>query len=347
MNFPQHDTLLNLMFFLLWSALSTQSYVNGLFRIFLATTTALNEVFVRAGLVFAPGLFAVLQAATPPTAAWFESLSSDIPPHVFGIYVLVLRKDGHRVRIYFGSGTSAYRGIGERLSEHDRRVCVPAKVQEAYDAGFTLVHSALLCHCPIPAAGFVPIYRLLFVALEHVLTHLFCGWYYRQRTHLIGSVCPWSPSQFTYVGLNTHSPMCEPILGDYDLTHEQLEEMAATRDAHNKEYQRQYGRELRANPTEAHKATVKANNAKQREALKPIHANRKANHVFHCATCNYDGRSQGDLNQHNRTARHLRKVKEGGRGPHCELCNLSFKFPSDVKEHEKTRAHQLLASMTT
>ena len=46
--------------------------------------------------------------------------------HVWGICVLVLRRNGHEPLIYIGSGTATTRGVRARLDGYDRRVLLPS-----------------------------------------------------------------------------------------------------------------------------------------------------------------------------------------------------------------------------
>lgn len=62
-----------------------------------------------------------------------------------------------------------------------------------------------------------------------------------------------------------------------DLSPEQLAEIAASIKEDKKKNDAEYGRNLRANPTEAHIETTRRNNANQRRALKPIHVATIAN----------------------------------------------------------------------
>ena len=84
----------------------------------------------------------------------------------------MLEKNGCRPRIYIGSGTSASRGITARLKQYDDGFLISTWVQEALDNGFIIVHKGLLCWCPIPTAAFVPIYRLLFIAMEATFSYV-------------------------------------------------------------------------------------------------------------------------------------------------------------------------------
>ena len=78
-------------------------------------------------------------------------------------------------------------------------------------------------------------------------------------------------------GLCSHSPLRDDVVGDLDLSPEQLAEIAAIIKENKKKNDAEYGRMLRANPTEAHLETTRRNNTNQRRALKPIHAATIAN----------------------------------------------------------------------
>ncbi len=70
-------------------------------------------------------LFEVMESETPPSTNWFESLPSTILLHVWGVYVVVLRRNGHKPLLYIGSGTATRRGVRARLNQYDNDVMLP------------------------------------------------------------------------------------------------------------------------------------------------------------------------------------------------------------------------------
>lgn len=52
----------------------------------------------------------------------------------------------------------------------------------------------------------------------------------------IGSYCPWPREEFSYRGLCTHNPLIESPVGDFDLSPEQMEVVAAEVKARRKAY---------------------------------------------------------------------------------------------------------------
>jgi hypothetical protein len=177
--------------------------------------------------VFAPGLLEVLQSSTPPTTAFFKSLPTDYKK-VWRIYLLILEKQDSRTKIYISSGTSTTSDVSAHLSQYDKKQNLPVNVKIALDEGYTIVHKGLLCSAPIPSAGEVPIARLLFVPLEAVITFVF--WAAKSKTaDMFGfaDMCPWDRDTLEYDGLCSHNPLSESPLGDFTLSAEQLETMAA------------------------------------------------------------------------------------------------------------------------
>ena len=166
-----------------WASVNTSSYINQRFRVILPSQAILSAMLVAAGLVFCPGLFEVLTAETPPSSDWYGSLPSTIPLNVWGVYVLVLRRDGHKPLLYIGSGTAIKRGVRARLHEHDHGVLTPRHVRKALNDGFKIVHKALLLSSPIPAADNIPALRTFFVAVEAALTCIFGAFHHCNKSY--------------------------------------------------------------------------------------------------------------------------------------------------------------------
>ena len=136
--------------------------------------------------------------------------------------MLVLEKAGHRPRVYIGSSTSASQGIRQRLQQYDLGILTLRYVEDAQTKGYTITHKAILCWMPKPTAAFVPVNRLLFVALEATFPYIF--WAKRTtRNYGLPHICPWNRNHSEYDGLCSHCSSNEQIDGKFDLTAEQLE----------------------------------------------------------------------------------------------------------------------------
>ncbi|OAL22130.1 hsp72-like protein [Fonsecaea nubica] len=291
----QATDVTSLVVLITWACVNVPTYINPRFIYILPSQPVVTTLFTTAGLTFCPGLFDVLQATSPPPVLWFKSIDPYIPKHVWGVYVLVLEKPGHRTLIYVGSGTGAERG-------------------EALRAGYKIVHTALLAQCPKPAAGDIPRLRTLVIAVEAAFACAFWAMKSTEKDYSYGDFCPWPRQSFQYGGLCSHNALLEGVGGnekDLDFTPEELEEIDAAVKEKNRLYQNDYGRELRANPTEAYKARQKVNNEKQKPGTKARQMTAVETKQYHCNVCNVSCRDAASLKRHNMTPRHLRKVKMG------------------------------------
>ncbi len=335
----QAATILELLVSVTWASVNVSSYMNPHFRVVLPSQAILSGILTAAGLIFCPGFFEVLQSEAPPPTKWFESLSSTIPLHVWGVYILVLRRQGYKPLLYIGSGTAASRGVRARLEQYDRTEHLPHYVNKALIDGCTIVHKSLLLSCPIPGAANIPTFRAALVAVEAALSCIFGAFHNRNKDYGFGDLCLWSRDLFEWDGLCSHSPLLEPVHGDLNLSPEELEAMAAATKEKDRQYQEEYQRNLRANPTEDFKERTRRNNQKQRLALQPIHANRVANKAFYCAVCKVSCRDNASLKRHNESPRHSKKTIMGDNDYHCDVCDISFKYKSNFTQHCTSKSH--------
>lgn len=262
--------LLEIFTLVIWNCLDNSSWKVSTFELVLKSRVFTLSLLAAAGLNVCPGLLEVIQHPTPPSITWFESLPSLIPASVWGIYALVLRKDGCLPCLYFGSGTNYSQGVRARISNYNTNTLIPRYVRKALDDGYTITHRCLLVWCPTPSAGQVPIIRHVFVALEAALTCIFSAFKNPEKDYGFTGLFPWPRSDydFDYQGLCSHSPFLEDVPGDLDLSPEQLEKIAAAVKEKNRQYQIEYQKNLRANPTPQYKATQQRNNEKQRPTTK-------------------------------------------------------------------------------
>jgi hypothetical protein len=215
-------TLAHLVLLLTWTCLSTTSekLKHPIFSKVLSGQDVLKQLLSYTSLVFAPGLFEVLQASTPPILSYFKSLPSEIQK-LWVIYLLVLEKPGSRPRIYIGSATHT-KGAYQRFNDYDKGEKLSLNVQRALKDGYTIVHKGCLCWTPIPAASQRPQIRTLFIALEATFTFVFCA-LCSKKDYKMGHMRRWPVESLEYDGLCSHNPLSEKVPGDHDLTAEELE----------------------------------------------------------------------------------------------------------------------------
>lgn len=323
-----------------WNCLNTESYINPIFTTALPNREKFDAAYALAGFTYCSGLLAALQAPAPPTIGWLESLSTNVPLDVWGIYVLVLKKPGSPTLIYIGSGTACKRGVRARLSEHQRRQVVPKLLDEAENSGYKIVHMALLGHCPMPAPGDVPVVRTLTLVIEAAFSCIFWAMPSREKNYGFARFCPWSRRAFSWSGLCSHSALKESLhQSTFQFTPAERERMAEATKAKDQAYGLEYARNLRANPTQAYRDTQNRNNEKQKPATKARQQAAIADKTYYCAACDVACRDNASLELHNTKPRHFKKLAMGNSDYKCTACNLSFKYLSAFKVHEKSTNH--------
>ena len=348
------DTILQFVLLATWTCLNdTPLYQkNTLFAQFFTSQAVFETIASTVSIIFCPGLFEVLQAATPPPIQFFKSLPT--PTHLsskWGVYVIVMEKPGCRPRLNIGSATSASQGIRQRFQQYDLGLMSPRWVADALEKGYTITHKSPLCWMPKPTAALVPINRLLFVALEATFAYMF--WAMRARTGKYGMahICPCDPDTLEHDGLCSHCSLNERILGDFDLTAEQLEAQASEKEQkrlemkaknatnhHYKQMEENYDEYI--GQAGLRKAKSRANNPGQ-DAHHQAKRVRKAldEKTFHCALCNISFTTRHSLQDHMKTPKHLRKSNESNNPFKCVHCNLGFHNQSNLIRHQRTQRH--------
>lgn len=94
------------------------------------------------GISQAPGLLAVLQSTTTPTISYLKSLSLHAGK-LWTVYLIVLKLQGHRPRVYLGRRTDALDGVSSWLVFYDRGTQLPRFVQRALADGWKITHEVL------------------------------------------------------------------------------------------------------------------------------------------------------------------------------------------------------------
>ena len=86
--------------------------------------------------------------------------------------------------------------------------------------------------------------------MEAALSFLFWAMSSRKELHSCREFCPWSRDLLEWHGLCSHNPLVEGVPGDFDLSREQLEEMAAVIKEKNSVYRVGYHRNRKVNEPE-------------------------------------------------------------------------------------------------
>ncbi|KAL8867114.1 MAG: hypothetical protein Q9174_005868 [Haloplaca sp. 1 TL-2023] len=270
------------------------------------------ELFTLAGFIFTNGLHNAITSASPPSIAFFEGLPS-APVGVWGVYAHVLKKTGAQTLVYVGSGTATKYGVRDRLRHYtyDRKNSpIPLGLSRALDDGYSITNSGLLLQCPIPQAKDIPILRAAVVAIKSALLYMFWTHESYSKDNKYKHLCPWYLFLFSYGGLCTYYPLWEDVLGDFRLTGEQREEIAAINKKKRQDYQYIYDREQRERSPDRIKA-VSRNNSRRRQKSGLRQAARKAikdSKKFHCNFCNISFPEKYLHARHDNSKRHKATV---------------------------------------
>lgn len=262
------STMLENLVPLVWNCLSQPVHKNGLYKQLFFDKVVLSDVASAASLCFAPDLLETIQAREPPEVNFFKTLPSDARKR-WGVYALVLEKTGCDSLVYIGSGTEARRGVLMRWHHYDKpdtyEHILPNYVRDALKEGYTVTHKGLLVWTSLPPAEHVPIRRLLFVAIETTLSFLFWTMHSTSKDYGIGSCCLWPRDSFSYLGLCSHNALLEMVLGDFDLSAEQLEALAADIREKNRLYQANYYQNLKTQDPEGLAARMREADLRYRQ----------------------------------------------------------------------------------
>lgn len=345
-------TMLEVLVFITWACLSVPVHKNGLFTQLSSRQTILFEICSAASLSFCPGLFDTIQAADPPAVSFFRNLPSDSHGR-WGIYAPVLEKPGAVPLIYIGSGTDSKRGVPARWVAYDRLNVnmLPKYVLAALKNDYKIVHKGLLVWSPIPSAANYPRFRLLFVVMEAAFSFLFWAMKSEDKDYGMSTCCPWPRDSFSYRGLCSHNALLERISGNFDLSGEQLEAIAAEIKEKNRVYQANYHQLERAlNPEGLEERQRKAevryrenSNDKVQAKQQRYQANSKASKKYYCTTCEISCSKPYEFARHNASSRHLRNVAKAGSGVvkkyRCDVCSYSCAKLSHLQSHNLGKRH--------
>jgi hypothetical protein len=166
---------------LCWSVLTLAPWYskNPTHDIFFPTKDALRAMLSL--VTFAPGPINMLVAATPPTIKMFKRLPNKYRG-LWGVYLIVMERNGRRPKIYIGSGTDKKLGMHARYQSYFRKSSnvVPQRVAKALARGYRITHMGLLCQTPIPSLKNRYSLRSLFIILETAFS--FALWAMQSRT---------------------------------------------------------------------------------------------------------------------------------------------------------------------
>ena len=148
-------------------------YINPDFKMLFTERESYDSVAECSPLTFAPHLLEVLSSPTPPPLAYFTTLPAPSGKE-WGVYAIIMEKEGSQSGLYIGSGTDSNDGVVVRLANYyPGSTALPRFVKQAFSEGYHVAHKGLLCWSDLPTPGLVPRVRARFLALEALFTVLF------------------------------------------------------------------------------------------------------------------------------------------------------------------------------
>ena len=141
--------------------------------------------------------------------------------------------------------------------------------------------------------------------------------YSRKPDHRMIECCPWPLSSFSYAGLCSHSPLGEMVEGNFDLSAEQLETIAAeVKEKNCNDMTGYYKKQSARNPEHVKQRHAKARQCMKKNSLDKMIASQdrhtkrtKASKKYYCATCKVSCVKPGELAVHLAGERHLKGLR--------------------------------------
>lgn len=222
-----------------WTVLSTtpQNQKNAVFTQLYPDEETYRTAAAQVSIRYTPYLWDILQDSRPPTIEQFKQFREfRRTDRIWGIYLLILEKDGRQPKIYIGSGTESLRGLQRRMVGYDAGIngATPQRMTEALLDGYEISHKLLLCWTPLPDITLQPRLRALFITIEAAFGYLLWAMYTIKKDFGMSSICPWEHKKLEYQGLCTHCCLNETVGGDLSLSAEELLALVKQRrDDHN------------------------------------------------------------------------------------------------------------------
>ncbi|KAG4415314.1 hypothetical protein IFR04_011569 [Cadophora malorum] len=356
---------------LTWALLATDApdwYINPTFKVVFPERSVYDSIAACSPLTLCPNLYDVLTSSEPPSIEFFKSLP-EIDGKMWAIYCVTLEKTGHKPELYIGSGTEAEYGVILRFRTYQPgNYLLPLLVRDAFRQGYQMTHFGLLCWIPLPTPGLVPRVRARFLSLEAIFASVFHAMRKAKSDRYYEHVLLWERDAVEWEPLCTHSPLNEKIIGNLDLTEEELEIIAALRVKKRVKTTKEWREAQRNKDIDAFRLQdrIKKNAwaAKNRDKVNKIagkvRTKAKEERRFRCDVCDEDLQSQHALDKHLATQSHADRVngiekqemtqysknRKAVRdaalasGVHrCNTCSKTFNTDWALNRHKATPSH--------
>ena len=217
-------------------------FIAGGYGLLFGDATIYEDVVSSSPLTVAPIISELLSSPSPPTSLDFMSQLPQPPPisekKLWGSYGLRMSKPGHPDKLYVGTGLDAKIGVVVRLRCYVGRRELPRFVRLAFEDGYTITASGLLCWTDLPSASLVPRLNARFKLIETVFTIILRGAYPAASDFYIEEFFLWKGQAVCWGPLGSHLPMTESLRAGVDLTQQQQDEIAEARLLRKRELQK-------------------------------------------------------------------------------------------------------------
>lgn len=192
----------------------------------------------------------------------------------------------------------------------------------------------------------------MILTLEAAFSYAFWAMRARLGDYGMGHICFWDRIDFEYDGLCSHCSLNEGIHGEFDMSAEEIEAYVKEREEkrvflrrennsnwHYKKMAEDYDDYIMQ--ADARVKRSRANNpgrSRQYQAkLVKIALEEKS---YNCKLCDISVGTKQSLQEHEKTAKHLRKSKQNLNPFVCKPCDPGFHNRSNLTRHEKSPRHQ-------
>ena len=373
------DNTMEFILWLLWSVLSLipAKLKNPIFDMILTTQEVLEQLMLDSQLAFAPGLLDAIQSEEPPPISFFKGLPTcSTDEKLWGVYLLVLEKEGCRPKIYVGSGTEATYGIRRRLHDYDDIIStspISQHIQTALKDEFIITHKGMLCWTLLPGPLTRYQLRVFILLAETAFSIVF--WSMHSKSNDYGMpkhLCPWQMDALYFDGCCTHAAIIEGVLGEnLGLTPEQIltkeaDLLQRQSDMKKATYYGAKERDFDAWKAVRRRYEAKRDHAEKLASMYKSKAKAKAEWRFACETCGLPFETRTLLNFHNLTKRHLDKVRgitpkppkcpeydvwakanKAAKKHHCSICDFTTSTKQKLESHFRSQRHQKRSATAT
>ncbi|KAK2742659.1 H(+)-transporting V1 sector ATPase subunit A [Onygenales sp. PD_40] len=188
------------------------------------------DLYDQLPLMFLSNLLPTFTAPNPPAVGFFKSLPrlEELPKkQLWGIYCILMEKDGAPPKLYIGSGTDSTGGLPYRFKSYRSRAgtAILCRVRDALKNGYKVSNHHLSCWLPIPPARIVLKGRARLIAVQAMFTFLFFAIRLKDDNGGWNEFWPWKwNTVVSWQPLCTHNALKESCAANIGMTPEELEE---------------------------------------------------------------------------------------------------------------------------